>query len=32
MNQPSLEQVFRQLALHDDADEVAGDLIEAMRL
>ena len=32
MNQPSLEQVFRQLALHDDADEVAGELMAAMRL
>ena len=32
MNQPSLEQVFTQLAVQDDAGEVAGELVEAMKL
>ena len=32
MNQPSLEQVFTQLAVQDDAGEVAGGLMEAMKL
>ena len=32
MNQSSLEHVFTQLAVQDDASEVAGELMEAMRL
>ena len=32
MNQPSLEQVFTQLAVQDDAGEVAREMMEAMRL
>ena len=32
MNQPSLEQVFTRLAVHDDAGQVAGELVEAMKL
>ena len=32
MNQSSLEHVFTQLAVQDDAGEVAGELMEAMKL
>ena len=32
LRQPSLEQVFTQLAVHEDIGQVAGDLIEAMKL
>ncbi|MDP6582721.1 MAG: ATP-binding cassette domain-containing protein, partial [Vicinamibacterales bacterium] len=32
MEQPSLEQVFTQLAVQEDVDQVAKDLVEAMAL
>ena len=32
MRQPSLERVFTQLAGQDDAEQVAGELVEAMKL
>ena len=32
MEQPSLEQVFTQLAVRQDIDQVARDLVEAMAL
>jgi hypothetical protein len=32
MEQPSLEQVFTQLAVQEDVDQVANDLVEAMAL
>ena len=32
LRQPSLEQVFTQLAVHEDIGQVTGDLIEAMKL
>lgn len=32
MNQPSLEQVFTQLAMHDDVEEVARGVLETMKL
>jgi ABC-2 type transport system ATP-binding protein len=32
MSQPSLEQVFTQLAVHEDVEQVARDLLETMQL
>jgi hypothetical protein len=32
MEQPALEQVFTQLAVQEDVDQVAKDLVEAMAL
>ena len=32
MRQPSLERVFTQLAGQDDPEQIAGELVEAMRL
>ena len=32
MHAPSLEDVFAQLAVHEDVDRVAGELLETVRL